>query len=256
MDDVERAPDEPGEEKPRRRFGAMVKAGLFLAVIVGLVVASRFVNVRDVLVAALDWIEANRGLGSIAFILLYIVATVFAVPGLIITLAGGAIFGLALGFLLVSAGSTLGATAAFLVGRYLAREWVANRVQSNKTFKAIDDAVAEEGWKIVALTRLSPVIPFNVQNYAYGLTKIDAWHYMLASWIGMIPGTLMYVYLGSAVGNLAAVLAGERESSPVQYVLFGFGLVATVAVTVYVTRLARRRLNKEVDVDVQAEAGA
>lgn len=244
------APDGASTGSPSR--GRLIRAIIFLAAVVALVVLSRFLNLREVLESFLDWIGAHKGLGSGAFVLLYIVATVLALPGSILTLGGGAIFGLGLGFVLVSAGSTLGATAAFLVGRYLAREWVAKRVRNSARFKAVDDAVAQEGWKIVFLTRLSPIIPFNLQNYAYGLTKVDVWHYMLASWVGMMPGTLMYVYLGSAVGSLAQVLAGERQRSPLEYVLFGLGLIATVVVTVYVTRLARRRLRQEAALDSTA----
>jgi len=227
-----------------------IKLGAFVAAVIAVIVAAQFVDIGAQYREALRWIEDNRGIGALAFVGLYIVATVFGLPGSILTLAGGAIFGLLLGFLFVSAGSTLGATGAFLVGRYLARDAIAQRVEGNEKFKAVDDAVAEEGWKIVFLTRLSPVIPFNLQNYAYGLTKVNVWQYMLASWIGMMPGTLMYVYFGAAAGTLAEAAAGDTPTSPFQMVLYVVGLIATVVVTVYVTRIARKKLNREVDIDV------
>jgi uncharacterized membrane protein YdjX (TVP38/TMEM64 family) len=163
-------------------------------------------------------------------------------PGSVLTLGAGAVFGLVKGAVLVSVAATLGATAAFLVGRYLAREWVAGKVERYPRFAAIDRAVAREGWKIVGLTRLSPVFPFNVLNYAFGLTRVSLRDYFFASWIGMMPGTVMYVYVGSLAGDLAALGAGSRARTPVEWTLYVVGLLATVAVTVYVTRLARAAL--------------
>jgi uncharacterized membrane protein YdjX (TVP38/TMEM64 family) len=165
-----------------------------------------------------------------------------------LTLGAGAIYGVVYGTALVSVSSTLGATAAFLVGRYLARGWIAQKIETNPKFKAVDDAVAQEGWKIVGLTRLSPVFPFNFLNYAYGLTQVSLRDYFFASWIGMLPGTIVFVYLGSLAGSLATLGEGERERTPVEWALFGGGLVAAFAVTFYVTRIARRALSKRVAV--------
>ena len=134
--------------------------------------------------------------------------------------------------------ATLGATAAFLVGRYLARDAIARKIEKNESFAAIDRAVADEGWKIVLLTRLSPAFPFTLLNYAFGLTRVKLSHYVLASWLGMIPGTVMYVYLGSLIN----VGAGHRQLPTGEWVLYGIGLLATVSVTVFVTRLARKAL--------------
>ena len=170
------------------------------------------------------------------FILIYVLACVCFVPGSVLTLGGGALFGVAWGSVYVSIGATAGATAAFLVGRYLARDWVARKIEGNKAFSAIDRAVAEEGWKIVLLTRLSPIFPFSLLNYALGLTRVPLRHYVLASWIGMIPGTIMYVYIGS----LARASTGETSTA--QWILRGVGLVATILVTVLLTRIARRAL--------------
>ena len=192
--------------------------------------------------AALDWIGKLGPWGPVIFVGLYVVATVLFVPGSVLTLGAGAVFGVALGSVCVSISATLGATAAFLVGRYLARDAIARKIEKNEKFATIDRAVADEGWKIVLLTRLSPVFPFTLLNYAFGLTRVKLSHYVLASWIGMIPGTVMYVYLGSLVN----VGAGHRQRTTGEWVLYGVGLLATVTVTVFVTRLARKALAKKI----------
>jgi uncharacterized membrane protein YdjX (TVP38/TMEM64 family) len=190
------------------------------------------------LARALDWV-ANLGLwGPLVFLVLYVLACVFFVPGSVLTLGAGALFGVVKGAILVSVSATLGATAAFLVGRYLARNWVARKIEKNPQFRAIDKAVAEEGWKIVLLTRLSPVFPFNLLNYAFGLTRIRLREYVLASWIGTMPGTILYVYVGSLAH------AGARHTTPAEWVLRGVGLLATLAVTLVLTRVAKKALNK------------
>ena len=184
--------------------------------------------------------------GPVAFLLVYVAATVLLLPGFILTLGAGFVFGLGWGIVLVSASSTLGATASFLIGRYLARDWVAGKMRAFPRFAAVDEAVAEEGWKIVGLTRLSPAFPFNLLNYAYGITRVKLRHYVLASWLGMLPGTILYVYIGSLAGDLATLGAAGRERTPGEWAFYGVGLLATVAVTVQVTRLARRALDKRV----------
>ena len=156
-----------------------------------------FLDVQELFQVALAWISDLGPWGPVFFIVFYILATVLFLPGLIPTMAAGVLFGVIRGTLLVSISSISGATLAFLIGRYLAREWVAAMIRGNQKFEAIDAAVAEEGWKIVGLTRLSPVFPFNLLNYAFGLTQVSLKDYFLASWIGMLPGTVMYVYIGS-----------------------------------------------------------
>jgi uncharacterized membrane protein YdjX (TVP38/TMEM64 family) len=195
---------------------------------------------------ALQWIDNLGAVGGIAFILLYIIATVAFLPGSILTLGAGVVFGLILGSFYVFIGATLGATAAFLVGRYLARDWVAKKIEGNPKFQAIDGAVGREGFKIVLLTRLSPIFPFNLLNYAYGVTGVSLRDYFIAS-IGMIPGTMMYVYLGSLAGSLAAVGTEAQPDNPVvDWTIRIVGFIATVAVTLYVTKIARKALEEEV----------
>ena len=206
---------------------------------VALAAAFFFFDVRALLRSTLAWIEGLGAWGPVLFVLIYVVATVLFVPGSALTLGAGALFGVGVGSALVSVGATLGATAAFLVGRYLARDWVAQKIAGHTAFAAIDRAVADEGWKIVGLTRLSPAFPFALLNYAFGLTRVKLRDYVVASWIGMMPGTVMYVYLGSL-----AHAAGDRERTPGEWALLGIGLVATITVTIFVTRLARAALAK------------
>jgi uncharacterized membrane protein YdjX (TVP38/TMEM64 family) len=194
---------------------------------------------------ALDWIAGLGALAPVAFIAIYIAACVAFVPGSILTIGAGVIFGVVRGSIYVSIAATLGATAAFLVGRYLAREWVSARLEGNAKFKAIDEAVGKEGWKIVALTRLSPVFPFNLLNYAYGLTRVTLRDYFLASWAGMIPGTILYVYIGSLGGDLARAAAGGAGRTPARWALTAVGFIATVAVVVYATRIGARALREK-----------
>ncbi len=223
--------------------GRLIVAGI---AVVLLMAASRYYDLPGLLSRAMTWVAAQGLAGVAVYILLYILACVFFVPGSVLTLGAGAIWGVVGGVPVVSVASTLGATVAFLIGRHLARDWVAHRIEGNERFKAIDEAVAREGWKIVGLTRLSPVFPFSLLNYAFGLTRVSLRDYFFASWIGMLPGTVMYVYLGSLAGSLAALGAGQSTRTPAQWTLYGVGLAATVAVTVYVTRIARAALAKRV----------
>ncbi|MBD1875163.1 TVP38/TMEM64 family protein [Nodosilinea sp. FACHB-131] len=207
---------------------------------------SFFASLQQQLVQALAWIDGLGAIAPLAFILLYIVITVAFVPASIVTLGAGVVFGVLKGAALVFIGAMLGATAAFLVGRYVARGWVANKIANNPRFQAIDDAIAKDGRKIILLLRLSPVFPFNLLNYSLGLSQISLKDYVVGT-VGILPGTVMYVYLGSLVGNLATLGTDSSqppEAATVQWVIRTVGLVATVAVTLYITRIARRALNQ------------
>jgi len=226
--------------------GSKLKLLIVIVLILIVLVFLRKLGIQDSLRRALDWISGLGSLGPLAFIVTYILACVLFIPGSVLTLGAGLLFGVVKGSAYVSIAATLGATAAFLVGRYAARGWVSKRTDGNAKFKAIDEAVAKEGWKIVGLTRLSPVFPFNLLNYAFGLTKVKLRDYFLASWIGMMPGTVMYVYIGSLAGSLATLGTGGRSRTPGEWALYGVGLIATVAVSIYVTRVARKALAAKV----------
>ena len=186
----------------------------------------------------------------LAFVTGYAIATVAFIPGSLLTLAAGAIFGLLEGTVVVFVGATLGACAAFTVSRHLARSAVERRLENQPRFAAIDRAVAGQGLRVVFLLRLSPIFPFNLLNYALGLTKVRFRDYLVAC-LGMIPATFLYVYYGKALGSIAAVASGAPiEKSSGYWLTLALGLAATLTVTILVTRIARRALVQEVQDDV------
>jgi uncharacterized membrane protein YdjX (TVP38/TMEM64 family) len=198
---------------------------------------------RDTIAALLEWVQRAGPWGALLFGLAYIPAAVLFVPASILTLGAGFVFGVAQGTVIVSLGSTAGAAAAFVVARTVGHNWVARRMTAHPGLNAIRRAVESEAFKVVLLTRLSPLFPFNLLNYAFGLSAVPFKTYVLASWLGMLPGTLLYIYLGSAAQNLTALLSGEVRRTPGQQAMFAVGLIATVLVTTIVTRTARRALS-------------
>ena len=190
------------------------------------------------------WVDGLGALGPVVFVAGYVLATVAFVPGSLLTLAGGAIFGVVQGTAWVFLGASLGAVAAFLVARYVARGAVERRIARYPRFAALDRAIARQGGRIVFLLRLSPVFPFVFLNYALGLTRVRLGDYALAC-LGMLPGTLLYVYYGKVAGDAAALAAGAApERGTAHYVVLALGLVATIAVTTIVTRIASRALDE------------
>ncbi len=191
-----------------------------------------------------EWVRGAGTAGVVAYFLAYVSAVVLLLPGSVLTLGAGFVYGPLYGTMFVSPASVLGATLAFLLGRSVARNWIAARVARNPKFAAIDEAVGRDGFKIVLLLRLSPVFPFSLLNYALGLTRVRLRDYVLASFIGMLPGTFLYVYLGSLITNAAQLASGQRpEGGMAQQLFFWGGLAATVLVTVLITRTARRALD-------------
>ena len=189
-----------------------------------------------------QWVQGQGATGAAIFVLGYALATVFLIPGSILTLAAGAIFGLGQGAALVFIGAVIGSSEAFLVSRYLARRVVERRIEGDARFAAIDRAVGREGRRIVFLLRLSPIFPFSLLNYALGLTRVRFVDYLVAS-VGMVPGTLLYVYYGKLAGDVATLASGAPTPRGTSYwIVLGLGLAATAAVTVLVTRTARRAL--------------
>lgn len=205
---------------------------------------------KEALVHILEWIRQAGPAGMAVFAGVYVLACLLFIPGSLLTLGAGVIYGVAKGTALVSVSATLGAAAAFLVARYFARGFVERKLAQNPKFKAMDEAVAKEGWKIVGLARLSPVFPFNLLNYAFGLTQIRFKDYVPASFIGMIPGTLLYVYLGSLAGDLASLFSGSGGDSPervrVRWAVRIIGFIATALVTFFIARLAGKVLKEKV----------
>ncbi|MEX2673079.1 MAG: VTT domain-containing protein [Phycisphaeraceae bacterium] len=245
--------DEPPIEEPGHtsRFAALrspatarwVKLISIGLIIIGLLLIAQALPTGQWMQALVGWVQQLGPLGPIIYIGVYAMATVLMLPAWPLSVAAGMIFGLWLGSLVVLVGATSGAAGAFLIGRYLARRTVEKNLRHYPRFAAVDRAVGEGGWKIVALLRLSPAVPFNLQNYLYGLTAIRFWPCILATAVAMLPGIFLYVYLGFA--GRATLEAGAVERGPGQWALMIVGLVATVAVTVYVTRLARRAIREQ-----------
>ena len=189
----------------------------------------------------LKWTESLGYLSGLAFIALYIISTIAFIPATILTLGAGVVFGVGLGSLYVFVGATLGAIASFLIGRYLVRDWIGKKIAGNEKFVAIDQAVAHSGLKIVLLTRLSPLFPFNLLNYAFGITGVSLQDYAIAS-VGMLPATVLYVYIGSLASDVARIGTDNQSTDTIKWVIRIIGFIATVAVTIYATRLARNAI--------------
>lgn len=215
-----------------------------------IIIASLIALVRllpaDRLVAMLSSTVEQLGVwGPVLFGAAYVLGAVLFVPGSALTLAAGALFGLWWGTVTVSIASTSAAGASFLIARYLARDSVRRWAGKSPKFTAIDGAIGQRGWKIIALLRLSPAVPFSLGNYLYGLTAIRFWPYVITSWLAMLPGTFMYVYLGYAGrAGIAAAATDTAARSPGQWALLVIGLLATIVVTVYVTRIARKAVKE------------
>ncbi len=229
-------------EPPSRRAIPFARIGVGLVALLAIILVGREAGGYVPRFAA--WVDGLGPWGPAVFVAGYAVAVVAFVPGSVLTLAAGAIFGLVEGTIVVFLGAALGSTAAFVVSRYVARDAVARRVEGDRRFAAIDRAIGRQGRRIVFLLRLSPIFPFSLLNYALGLTRVRLADYIVASF-GMLPGTLLYVYSGKVAGELAA-LAGSAgvERGGSYYAVIGIGFAATAIVTILVTRVARRALHE------------
>ena len=217
-----------------------------------------FSQLQQQLVNLVEWINGLGVIAPVVFILAYIIITVAFLPASVVTLGAGFVFGIpngstaefvfgvARGSTLVFIGAMLGATIAFLIGRFVARDWIAKKVEGKSFFTALDNAIAEEGLKLIFLIRLSPAFPFNLLNYALGLTKVSLKDYVLGT-TGIIPGTVMYVYLGSLIGDIAMLGAGETPSNPViSWIIRILIFVTVVAISLYIAKIARKALKEAV----------
>jgi len=218
---------------------SLFKWSLLGVAMVGLIVLGFLLPIREWLEASRSTFEGLGFLGGVLFVLGYALATVLMVPGSVSTIAAGLIFGLAGGFAVALLGASIGSTLAFLIARYVARKPLSARLEKHPKFKAVDAAVEELGYKIVLLLRMSPLVPFNLQNYLFGVTKVGLASFVGASLVGMAPGTFLYVYLGSIGAK-----AGEGGEGPWKWIFYCVGLIATIVVTVVVSRKAKQALGK------------
>jgi len=229
---------------PSGRLSRWSQIASVLIIIGCLIIIFRVIPIGVGIARLQSWLAGLGARGIAAYIVIYVVATVLLIPGSAITLLAGVLYGPWWGTLIVSAGATVGAAAAYLLGRYALRGSVERATAKTPKFAAIDRAIGKNGWKIVALLRLSPVVPFNLSNYFFGLTAIRFLPYVLVSWICMLPGTLLYVYLGYAASQ-AAGAGGAKANGWLHWTLLSVGLLLIVAVSVYITRLAKHALAAE-----------
>lgn len=216
--------------------GAVALTIIFALIIIGRVAVAPLQNFAM-------WVDGLGPLAPVVFIAGYIVATVAFVPGSILTLAAGAIFGVVRGTAYVFVGATLGAAAAFLVARYVARPFVERRFAGNGNFQRVDRIIQQGGGRMVLLMRLSPLLPFNALNYSLGISKVGFRSYFLGS-VGMIPGTLLYVYYGKLAGDLTLLGRSDIARGPEYYLVLAFGLIATIALAVIAARAGKRALGE------------
>jgi uncharacterized membrane protein YdjX (TVP38/TMEM64 family) len=226
-----------------KSIGKILLATCLLGVAIA---AAKYFQFQQLIYTVLAWIKTLGYLAPISFISIYNLATILLIPGSLLTIGGGFIFGVVWGSVYVLIAATLGATFAFLIGRYLSRDWVRRQLDKYPKFKAIETAVSKEGLQVVLLTRLSPIFPFNLLNYAFGVTGVSLKDYVLGS-IGMIPGTVLYVYIGSLVSDLALVGTSAQPDNPLlKWTIRSIGLIATVAVTIYITHIAKKALDEQI----------
>lgn len=222
-----------------------LKVGIFLIIVIAICLLLLFLPWEEWLGYFLSWVDSLGVWGPILLAEMYVICTICFVPGSILTIGAGFAFqSVWIGTIAVSVGSTIGCICAFLFGNTLVRGWVEKRAHKYEIFGALDTAVATKGWLIVLLLRLSPVIPFNLLNYALGLTKVGVIEYSLCSWIGMLPATVVYVYIGTTLSDLAQIISGDIDPDPLTISLFIIGLLSTVVALVIVTYFAKVQIQK------------
>jgi uncharacterized membrane protein YdjX (TVP38/TMEM64 family) len=193
------------------------------------------------------WLNTLATQDPLTFIIIFNIATLLGIPASLLAIRVGYVFGAGWGTFYVLIAAIIGAILTFIIGRYLVKDWAQRKIQNNMWFRVIDRAVAQEGWKIVLLTRLSPLFPFNLTNYAFGVTQISLKNYVIGS-IGILPGTFLYTYIGSLTNDIAAInlstSSADFSIQVVQWIMRIVGLVATVIILLYTNRIAKNALNQ------------
>ena len=224
------------------RTGRLV---VLLVAAVALVTAGRLLPFRAWIDALAAWLSGLGVPGLVLYAAAYAVFSVLLLPVFFMTIAAGYFFGLVPGVLAVWAGATAGAAAAFLLGRYAARDRVARAAARSPRFAAVDRAIGRKGWRVVFLLRLSPLIPFVLSNYFYGITSVPFGQYALASWAGMLPLAVFYASLGAAAHRAARGEPPPAGATP--WIVFALGAAITIAAAVYVRRLARKAIEEKAE---------
>ncbi|CAM6089892.1 unnamed protein product [Calypogeia fissa] len=223
---------------------------MVVALIACITIAFWFLPIEKILKDFIVWVKTDVGpWGPLVYALGYIPLTVLAVPASLLTLGGGYLFGLILGFITDSIGSAAGATAAFMVGRTIGRNFVASKLQDYPQFEAIALAIERQGFKIVLLLRMVPLLPFNMLNYLLAVTPISCYTYTLASWLGMMPMTLVLVYAGTTIKDITDFSRHDGKLTPARWIMLGSGLFTSVVIVIVVTRIAKDALQRAVEED-------
>ena len=226
-------------QSPAQRRRKVIRAVVGIALVLAFIVCVRTLKQAGAFERALQWLASLGPWAPVMFVVLYVVAALLMIPASILTIGGGMLFGLVRGGTYVLTAALIAATLCFLIARHIARGWISHRLEAHPKFIALDQAVAREGWKIVAMVRFAPVFPFSITSYGFGLTRVPLWHYVLASF-AMIPGTLWYVYLGTLVGDIA----GIRQQAPMSpWLKVGIAVIA-FTVIFYITRFVQRALRQ------------
>jgi uncharacterized membrane protein YdjX (TVP38/TMEM64 family) len=237
-----------GDGGRKRPIGPAIRLALAGLALLGLALLWRAMP-------ASDWVDrelvprVNRAgaWGYVGFVLVYATSVVLMAPGSVLTLAGGYLFGPVLGAILSAGSATLGASIAFLIARGAAREAVRRRVEADRRFRAVDRAVSERGGRVVLLLRLTPIVPFNLLNYALGVTGVRFGSYVLASFVGMLPGGAAYAFIGAS--------AGDRQPGDLGPLWWAFLVASTLLAVAVLSRIATRALAHP-QADADAGAGA
>lgn len=226
-------------------WGSALRITLLILLVAAVVTACFTLPVEKILKDFLTWVDQDLGpWGPLVLAVAYIPLTILAVPASVLTLGGGYLFGLPVGFVADSIGATIGAGAAFLLGRTIGKPFVISKLKDYPQFRSVALAIRRSGFKIVLLLRLVPLLPFNMLNYLLSVTPVPLLEYMLASWIGMMPITLALVYVGTTLKDLSDVTHGWNEFSKTRWAFLIFGLVVSVILMVCVTKVAKAALDK------------
>jgi len=215
---------------------------LVLGVIVYILISC---PVAEILLECVAWIDNMGAWGVLLFMVVFSIGVILFLPASVMSLGAGFAYGIVLGSVLVTIAGTIGAIVAFLLSRYIARDWVTKIIARDKRFQRVDKAIETNGFKFVLLTRLSPIVPYVLQNYTYGLTAVSLKDYCKASILGMLPGTFLYVYLGSMITEASEIASSDFLTTPEHIAFYAIGFAATVAITIALAKIAKKAMQEE-----------
>uniref|UniRef100_A0A5B6Z8U7 VTT domain-containing protein n=1 Tax=Davidia involucrata TaxID=16924 RepID=A0A5B6Z8U7_DAVIN len=235
-------------------WSSAIRVALFLLLLAAITAAFISLPAEKILKDFLLWVKQDLGpWGPLVLAVAYIPLTILAVPASVLTLGGGYLFGLPVGFVADSVGATIGATAAFLFGKTIGRSYVISKLKNYPKFQAVAIAIQRSGFKIVLLLRLAPLLPFNMLNYLLSVTPVHLGEYILASWVGMMPITFALVYVGTTLKDLSDVTHGWNEVSTTRWVFMVSGFLISVIIMVYVTKVAKEALDEALAENAETE---